>query len=107
MITNYGMGYGESEKFEALHKAFNDSNFSSGKFTHFAMWRVNTVSNITSATMLVLGGFAVLRGYMSTGSFITLLSTTSNFGVVTANIFRGTFVFSYLRDFDTLAAHHV
>ena len=87
------MGYGESEKFEALHKAFNDSNFSSGKFTHFAMWRVNTVANVTSATMLVIGGFAVLLGYMSTGSFITLLSTTSNFGVVTANIFRGTFCF--------------
>mmetsp|Transcript_47816 Transcript_47816/g.133067 ORF Transcript_47816/g.133067 Transcript_47816/m.133067 type:complete len:596 (+) Transcript_47816:38-1825(+) len=107
LITNYGMGFDESEKFEALHKAFNDSNFSSGKFTHFAMWRVNTVSNITSTTMLVVGGFAVLRGYMSTGSFITLLSTTSNFGVVTANIFRGTFVFSYFRGFDTLAAQNV
>ena len=35
LITNYGQGYTESEQFERLHKAFNDSNFLSDKYTHF------------------------------------------------------------------------
>ena len=91
MINNYSWGIPEQQEFETLHKSFNDKHFASALHTHFAQWRVNTVSAVMWAILLVAGGSLVLHGNLSTGAFVTLLNTTYQFGLVTSGVCQSYF----------------